>query len=72
MTVLFIFPDGEIEKWLAQIEKYPKERLVASMKEGDQVFDLRTMPVLYLLDKDKKIVLKNPSLEELEAYLKTE
>ena len=29
------------------------------------------MPALYLLDKDKKIILRNASLEEVEQALKT-
>jgi len=31
---------------------------------------LRIMPALYLLDKDKKIILRNTSLEEVEKILK--
>ncbi len=70
LTVLSVYPDGENEEWLSQVATYPREWVVASMEEGDRLFDLRVMPVVYLLDKDKKIVLKNPSLEELENYLK--
>ena len=40
------------------------------MENGDRYFDLRIMPVLYLLDKDKKIILRNTSLEEVEKILK--
>ncbi len=72
LTVLSLYPDGESEEWLSSLSKYPKEWTVASMEGGDQVFDLRIIPIVYLLDKDKKIVLKNPSLEELEDYLKAQ
>lgn len=37
---------------------------------GDRYFDLRIMPALYLVDKDKKIILRNTSLEEVEKILK--
>ena len=56
--------------WLGSVEKYPKEWVVASMENGDRYFDLMIMPALYLLDKDKKIILRNTSLEEVEKILK--
>lgn len=62
--------DGETDEWLGSVEKYPKEWVVASMENGDRYFDLRIMPALYLVDKDKKIILRNTSLEEVEKILK--
>lgn len=70
LTILSVYPDGETEEWLTRVAEYPKEWIVASMENGDRCFDLRIMPVLYLLDKDKKIILRNTSLEEVEAVLK--
>ena len=40
------------------------------MDNGERLFDLRIMPALYLVDKDKKIILRNTSLEEVEKILK--
>ena len=42
------------------------------MENGDHYFDLRIMPAMYLLDKDKKIILRNTSLEEVEQTLSKE
>lgn len=36
----------------------------------DTVYDLRASPTLYLLDKDKKVLLKDASIEQIEQYLK--
>ena len=70
LTILSLYPDGETEEWLAGVADYPKEWVVASMENGERCFDLRVMPALYLLDKDKKIILRNTSLEEVEQTLK--
>ena len=70
LVILSVYPDGETDEWLGSVEKYPKEWVVASMENGDRYFDLRIMPALYLLDKDKKIILRNTSLEEVEKILK--
>ncbi|AHF13900.1 hypothetical protein BARVI_09610 [Barnesiella viscericola DSM 18177] len=72
LTILSLYPDGETEEWLAGVAEYPKEWIVASMENGDRYFDLRIMPTIYLLDKDKKIILRNASLEEVEQALKQE
>lgn len=72
LTILSVYPDGETEEWLAGVGEYPKEWIVASMENGDHYFDLRIMPAMYLLDKDKKIILRNTSLEEVEQTLSKE
>lgn len=70
LVVLSLYPDGETEEWLTKVGDYPKEWTVASMEEGDHYFDLRIMPTMYLLDKDKKIILRNTSLEAVEQAIK--
>lgn len=35
----------------------------------EQIYDLRASPTLYLLDKDKTVILKDPSIEQIENYL---
>ena len=72
LMVLSVYPDGETDEWLNAVKDYPQEWIVASMENGDRCFDLRIMPALYLLDKDKKIILRNTSLEEVENKLKEE
>ena len=72
LAIVSLYPDGETDEWLKSVEDYPKEWVVASMENGDRCFDLRVMPALYLLDKDKKIILRNTSLEEVENKLKEE
>ena len=33
-----------------------------------RVYNLKTLPTIYLLDENKRIILKETSLEELESY----
>lgn len=35
----------------------------------DTIYDLRASPTLYLLDKDKKVILKDAHIEQIEQYL---
>ena len=35
----------------------------------EQVYDLKAMPTLYLLDVDKRVILKDASAERIEAWL---
>lgn len=37
----------------------------------DSLYDLRATPTLYLLDKDKTVLLKDAPIEQIETYLKT-
>ena len=35
-----------------------------------EIYDLKAIPTLYLLDKDKKVVLKDVTFNQVENYLK--
>ena len=50
-------PDG----W---INSYDKELTVLT----EECYDLKAMPALYLLDKDKKVLLKDATVKEIEDY----
>ena len=75
LEVLAIYADAEKEIW----EKY-KDELPGNWKVGYNhsqsvitkgLYDLKAMPTLYLLDKNKKVVLKDKSWEEIERYIGT-
>ena len=50
-------PDG----W---INSYDKELTVLT----EECYDLKAMPTLYLLDKDKKVLLKDAAVRDIEDY----
>lgn len=42
---------------------------VAQRLAGEQVYDLKAMPTLYLLDAEKRVILKDAPIEQIEARL---
>lgn len=71
LTVMAVYPRGEESLW--RESRYPagwiNGRDAAQTIDGQGLYDLRVLPALYLLDKDRKVLLKNTSLQELENYL---
>lgn len=74
-TVLLAFyPDEDVDLWREHstemlpiwINGYDKGVVV----DRNQTYDLRAIPTFYLLDKDKKVLLKDVQIEEIEAYFK--
>jgi len=61
LTVLGIYPLDNVEEWKAEpfpsyiINGWDWEQKV----DGEMTYDLMTMPMFYLLDRDKRVILKN-------------
>ena len=36
---------------------------------GEEIYDLKTSSTLYLLDKEKKVLLKDTKIEQIEQFL---
>jgi hypothetical protein len=71
LTVLALFPDEDISIW--KKAEYPRLWLNA-YDDGCQIlknniYDLKASPTLYLLDKDKKVLLKDADVNEVIDYL---
>lgn len=72
LKVLACYPDEDIELWrkyryqipAGWINAYDKDLVVLS----NELYDLTAMPALYLLDKDKRVLLKDVSVKEVEYY----
>jgi len=72
LQILAFYPDNDYEVWkrhLADIppdwiNSYDKERKV---KESE-MYDLKGLPAIYLLDENKKVILKNVIAPEVESY----
>lgn len=69
VRVLAIYPYGYDERWSTTDPHFPSTWTDGYSPDGDvtarDVYYIKSMPSLYLLDKDKKVVLKNPSVEVL-------
>ena len=71
LKVLSVCVDGEKEQWQAQTLPVEwidacDERMVITNRE---LYDLPSLPVLYLLDRSYRVVQKNIDIRKLEAFL---
>ncbi|MDR1554370.1 MAG: DUF5106 domain-containing protein [Prevotellaceae bacterium] len=73
LTVLAVYPDMDLDGWKKYQTQIPANWINAYDKKlairNDEIYDLRAIPVLYLLDKDKKVLLKDTFVESVEKYL---
>ena len=74
ISVLAIYPYSDSEMW-----KTKKSHLPATWTEGyspdgqittDDIYYIKSVPSVYLLDEQKRVVLKNPSITLLQNTLR--
>lgn len=71
VTILAIYPDEDVALW--RKATYP-EGIINGRDAGcviseKQVYDLKAIPTLYLLDHNKRVLLKDAPIEKIENYL---
>jgi hypothetical protein len=72
LVILAVYPndDSHLEMWRNapypdfMINSYDKNATVLKKK----LYDLKASPTIYLLDKDKRVILKNTGLEQINQY----
>nr|WP_321376725.1 DUF5106 domain-containing protein [uncultured Bacteroides sp.] len=73
LTILSVYADEEPENWKKHLSEYPPNWICGYDKKlnirNNELYDLNSIPTLYLLDIKKKVILKNTSLENVELYL---
>jgi len=75
IRVVNIYPDEDMEAWKAHLGDYPEDWITGfddgcTIKAGN-IYSLRAIPSLYLLDKDKRVILKDATIEKLIQELQT-
>lgn len=74
LKIVAIYPDEDLAAWRKHLPDVPANWINGydadlAMRKQD-LYDLRAIPSLYLLDKDKKVLLKDcTSVDMVEAYL---
>ena len=67
--VLAVYPYGYDERWATADTHFPSTWTDGYSPDGDvtarDIYYIKSMPSLYLLDNDKRVVLKNPDIEVL-------
>ena len=72
MTLLAVYTDEELDLWENSISGYPKEWIISYNPESriklDQSYDLKAIPTLYLLGKNKEVLLKDATVEQVNNF----
>ncbi len=75
LEVLAFYPDGDLEMWRHYIPQIPADWInsydATQHVFNDELYDLKATPTLYLLDKEKRVLLKDAMLDQLMNYLDT-
>lgn len=74
LRILAFYPDEDPDIWRRHLPQMPAEWIHACDKTqtvlNQGLYDLKAMPTLYLLDADKRVLLKDARLSEVENFLK--
>ena len=72
LTILTVYPDADIDEWKSHLPQLPANWLHAYDKgmtiTKQKLYDVKAIPTLYLLDRDKKVLLKDTSIEAIDAF----
>ncbi|MCD8293058.1 MAG: DUF5106 domain-containing protein [Prevotellaceae bacterium] len=72
LTVLAVYTEGKRDVWKERYGELPDKWIVGideSSIVDKELYDLPAMPIMYLLDKGKTVLLKDPDQNMLEGYL---
>jgi len=65
LKVLSVYPDTDLKAWREYFPHYPTKWINAYDKtqtvRNEQLYDLKAIPSIYLLDRDKKVMVKDAS-----------
>jgi hypothetical protein len=72
VKVFAVYPDEDLDKWKEHLGEIPSNWINGwslSIREKE-IYDLKAIPTLFLLDRDKKVILKDCPVESLNEYFK--
>ena len=73
LKILALYPDEDLKAYRQHLPKMPAAWINAYDKgtaiKTKELYDLKAIPTLYLVDKDKTVLLKDAPFETLETYL---
>ena len=73
LAVANVYPDEDLGEWIKYSEIYPKNWLNGYdhllVVNGTPLYNIRAIPSVYLLDRDKKVLLKDVPTDYLMSYL---
>ena len=60
-----IYPAEYNDEWVAEAKQYTDTWIVVAAEDADEYYDLRNSPTIYALDRDKKIMSRTVTVEEI-------
>lgn len=77
VQVLALHPDEDLSEWRSKLSENPKWWITAYDKgqkiNREGLYDLKAIPTIYLLDAQKRVIMKDPTVEDfilvLEGFL---
>lgn len=73
LKILAIYPDEDLSEWNSHLEDIPTSWTNGYDQEvyikNEEAYDLKAIPTIYLLDKNKKVIFKDAYVEQVEAFL---
>ena len=73
LAVLALYPDTELDKWRKALPENPSWWISAYDKGQvilrQNLYDLKATPTIYLLDAEKRVIMKDPTVEDLLGVL---
>lgn len=73
LKVVAVYPDEDLQAWKDHLHEMPKDWILSYDKgvklKNEEVYDLKAIPTLYLLDKNKVVLLKDAAFKQLESFL---
>lgn len=73
LSILGVYTDADLTLWKKHLNEMPSNWIVGYDK-GQQIekrksYELRAIPSLYLLDKDKRVLLKDANASDIQKFL---
>ena len=73
LNILAFYPDDDLDIWKKHLSDIPNTWInaydVEQQVKNKLLYDLKAIPSLYLLDKEKRILLKDTDISDVESYL---
>jgi hypothetical protein len=73
VQILAFYPDKDLQIWKKHWRDIPQNWIngydQGTRLRDEDIYDLKAIPTLYLLDKDKKVLLKDVDIPRLEQWL---
>lgn len=73
LTIVAVYPDKDLDEWKKAQHEIPSEWINGYSPDGvvmeKELYDLKAIPTLYLLNKDRKVILKDAIWAQIEMYL---